>query len=77
MLIRTYEESKALLESLSMREVSLSFQAHVLQVKEHFLWRIRIGTARLNDHQYRVLKGFMAERFEGYNELEKRQWEGG
>ena len=72
MLIRTSEESQQLLELLSEREVTPSFQAHVLKVKENFLWRARIGTACLDDRQFRVLKSYLIERFEGYNSLEKR-----
>ncbi len=65
MLIRTVGESKKLLELLSERDVSLSFMVFVLRVKENFLWRVSIGTARLNDHQYRTLKGFLIEKFVG------------
>ncbi|TET66048.1 MAG: hypothetical protein E3J56_14985 [Candidatus Aminicenantes bacterium] len=65
MLIRTVGESKKLLELLSERDVSLSFMVFVLKVKENFLWRVSIGTARLNDRQYRTLKGFLIEKFVG------------
>lgn len=65
MLIRTPAESKLLLELLSERDVSLSYMALVLKVKENFLWRVSIGKAQLNDYQYRTLKGFLIERFVG------------
>ena len=65
MLIRTSAESKLLLEILLERDVSLSFMALVLKVKENFLWRVSIGKAQLNDYQYRTLKGFLIERFVG------------
>jgi hypothetical protein len=65
MLIRTVGESKKLLELLSERDVSLSYMAFVLKVKENFLWRVSIGKAQLNDYQYRTLKGFLIERFVG------------
>ncbi len=65
MLIRTVGESKKLLELLSERDVSLSYMAFVLKVKENFLWRVSIGKAQLNDHQYLTLKGFLIEKFVG------------
>ena len=65
MLIRTVGESKKLLELLLERDVSLSYMAFVLKVKENFLWRVSIGTAQLNDRQYLTLKGFLIEKFVG------------
>ena len=65
MLQRTSVESKLLLEILLERDVSLSFMALVLKVKENFLWRVSIGKAQLNDYQYRTLKGFLIEKFVG------------
>jgi hypothetical protein len=73
MLVRTSADSRKLLVMLSEQEVSLSFMAFVLEVKEGFLWKVILSKARLNDHQYQVLEGFLKcsdekiERFDGYD----------
>jgi len=66
-----------LLMMLSEQEVSLSFMAFVLKVRESFIWKVILSRATLNDFQYRTLEGFLKcsdeertlERFNGYDEL--------
>ena len=60
---------------LSEQGMSLSLMSFVLKVRESFLWKVIISKARLNDHQYQVLEGFLEcsdeertlERFDGYD----------
>ncbi len=71
MLVRRSGESKKLLMMLSEQEVSLSFMAFVLKVRESFLWKVILSRATLNDFQYRTLEGFLSneetKRFDGYD----------
>lgn len=73
MLVHRSGESKKLLMMLSEQEVSLSFMAFVLKVRESFIWKVILSRATLNDFQYRTLEGFLkcsdeeTERFDGFD----------
>ncbi len=70
MHLRSFEESRKLLELLQEQEITLAQVCFVLKVREHFLWKCLIGKARLSDNQFQTLVEIFQDEdsqfFQGY-----------